>query len=117
MIFDKIGLLGSKHQQTRIIPGMKWLVLGSYGIDGDSFGLHLLDVFGKILGIHAIIFGLQTSANETIVVFHPNWWRPRRGNYLDVGIDGQYFFQHWNHIIFIGSQAKFFQIQIGLSCW
>ncbi len=73
MIFDEVALLRRGHQKARIIARMQRFVLWRYRIDCDSVSFHRLDIFDKILSIHAVILSFQASTNTAPVILHPDW--------------------------------------------
>ena len=115
MIFYKISLLQSTHEQTWVISRVQWFVLRSNCIDGNAFSFHFLNILYKVLRIYIIVLCLQASTNCTSIGFHPYRWRPGRTHDLDVRCNRKYFFHHRNNVFPIHPQIKLFHLRICLS--
>ncbi len=101
VVLHERGLLLGCHQHTGIVLRILRLILERDGVDSDTFSCHCLNILYKVIGKCLVVFRLETSAFQTVIVLHPGRCRPRAACDLNVRIEFQYFFQYRDKIFLI----------------
>ena len=103
---DEVGFFLPRHIERGAVALVERFVLRAYRIDADAVLLHGLDEFHKIERVVVVAVGIEMAVGPVIVGLprfqtfhlHPPRACPRRGDYLEAGIDGDDLTEHWYHI-------------------